>query len=178
MITVSKNIQLQQITAKDCARLKSLMQEVYPPAYHHFWKDKGNWYVENQYSKENIKKELLEENSDYYFIVYKKEITGNVRILWDKNLKGFKDKKTVKLHRVYLHPKTQGNGIGKSLLSWLENNAKEKEYEMIWLDVMDEQPQAFQFYKKYGYIYHSHWFLDFNLLKDEVRKISQLYKNI
>ena len=43
---------------------------------------------------------------------------------------------------------------------------------------MDAQPQAFQFYKKLGYNYHSHVLLPFDLMHDEVRKMSQLYKII
>lgn len=92
--------------------------------------------------------------------------------------RGLSEEKQVKLHRIYLHPKTQGNGLGKKLLSWLEKEAKQKGYKIIWLDAMDEQPQAFQFYKKRGYKYHSHTFLPFELLYDEVRKMSQIYKKI
>ena len=154
------------------------MEEIYPPAYHHFWKDSGEWYVKEQYSKNTILKELSEEKADYYFVLFNDKIVGNFRIIWDEKLQGLSEEKQVKLHRIYLHPKTQGNGLGKKLLSWLEKEAKQKGYKIIWLDAMDEQPQAFQFYKKRGYKYHSHTFLPFELLYDEVRKMSQIYKKI
>ena len=178
MIDISENIQLKEILSTDYNVLFKLMEDVYPAAYSHFWKDDGNWYVNTQYSKKNIVKELLEENAKYYFVVFKNEIIGNFRILWDKKLSGFSDKKCVKLHRVYLHSKTQGNGIGKELINWLEKEALKKQYELIWLDAMNEQPQAFEFYKKLGFKYHSHCFLDFELLHDKVRKMSQLYKKL
>ena len=154
------------------------MQEIYPPAYQHFWTDNGNWYVNSQYSKENIIKELSKENADYYFIIFNDKIIGNFRIVWDEKLANLSEEKQVKLHRIYLHPNTQGNGIGKKLLLWLEEKAKEKDYKIIWLDAMNEQPQAFQFYEKLGYQYHSHTFLPFELLHDKVRKMSQVYKKI
>jgi GNAT superfamily N-acetyltransferase len=72
----------------------------------------------------------------------------------------------------------QGKGIGKKLMAWLENKAKQKSYEIIWLDAMNEQQQSFQFYKKLGYKYHSHIFLPFDLLHEAVRKMNQLYKVI
>ncbi len=162
----------------DSESLFMLMKEVYPAAYSHFWEDGGDWYVNTQYSKENILKELLEEKAQYYFVLFKNEIIGNFRIIWDRKLADFETKKSVKLHRVYLHSKTQGNGIGKKILNWLEIEAVKKQYELIWLDAMDEQPQAFEFYKKLGYQYHSHCFLDFDLLHDNVRKMSQLYKEL
>ncbi|QTE24501.1 GNAT family N-acetyltransferase [Polaribacter cellanae] len=180
MIKISKNIKLKEITAEDSEVLFRLMQEIYPPAYQHFWIDNGNWYVNSQYSKENILKELSKENADYYFILFKNKIVGNFRIIWNEKIANLSEGKHVKLHRIYLHPKTQGKGFGKKLLFWLEEKAKEKAkekgYKIIWLDAMNEQPQAFQFYEKLGYQYHSHTFLAFELLKDEVRKMSQIYK--
>lgn len=176
MIQITKNIALKSITLSDTTALYLLMKEVYPLAYKHFWKDDGTWYVENQYSKENIEKELSETESSYYFVLFNNEIVGNLRIIWNQPLHGLEAKKSVKLHRIYLHASTHGKGVGKQLISWIETRAKSKGFDMIWLDAMDEQPQAFQFYKKLGYQYHSHEFLDYDLLFDEVRKMSQLYK--
>lgn len=176
MITITEHIQLKEISDKDSESLFSLMKEVYTAAYSHFWKDSGTWYLNTQYSRENLIKELKENNTAYYFVVFKNEIVGNFRVLWNQELNGFEGKKSVKLHRIYLHAKTQGNGIGKALLNWLENQAIKKQYELIWLDAMNEKPQAFEFYKKRGYQYNSHCFLDFDLLYDELRKMSQLYK--
>lgn len=176
MIKISENIQLSTILDSDSESLFRLMSEIYPVAYSHFWTDHGDWYVKSQYSKENILKELLEEKADYYFILFNKEIIGNFRIIWDENLEGLSEEKQVKLHRLYLHQKIQGKGIGKKLVSWLEEKAKENNYQIIWLDAMNEQEQAFQFYEKLGYNYHSHTFLPFDLMHDWVRKMSQVYK--
>ncbi|CAM1372435.1 GNAT family acetyltransferase [Tenacibaculum litoreum] len=176
MIKISSNIQLQEIQVEDFKILETLMNDVYKAAYKHFWKDEGNWYVQSQFSKSNLEKELSEDKTSYYFVLFNAEIVGIFRILWDKKLLRLENKKSLKLHRVYLHKNTQGKGIGKQLLAWLEEEAIKKQYEMIWLDTMDEKPQAFEFYKKLGYQYHSHCFLDFELLFDNVRKMSQVYK--
>ena len=178
MIFLNNTLQLKPIVASDVTTLQHLMSEIYPPAYKHFWKDGGKFYVENQYSKENILKELLQENAIYFFVIFNNEIIGNFRIIWDEKLVGLNEKKHVKLHRIYLHQKIQGNGIGKQLVAWLEKTAKDKNYNLIWLDAMNSQPQAFQFYKKLGYNYHSHIFLNFELMLDDVRKMSQIYKKI
>tara|TARA_B110001450_G_scaffold55210_1_gene51748 strand:+ start:322 stop:864 length:543 start_codon:yes stop_codon:yes gene_type:complete len=176
MIQISKDIQLKKINNSDSESLFILMKEIYSYTYSHFWKDKGDWYINSQYSKENLLKDLSQKKSDYYFIIYKTEIVGNFRIIWDEKLKGWPKEKQVKLHRVYLNQKTHGIGIGKKLISWLEEKAFKKGYQMIWLDAMDAQSQAFKFYKKLGYKYFSHEFLTYNLLYNEVRKMNQFYK--
>jgi len=178
MITISKNLYLKPILTSDYEFLYDLMTQIYTPAYAHFWTDNGNWYVNSQYSKENIEKELQNKKSAYYFVVYQDEIIGNFRFIWDEKRENLSEEKQVKLHRLYLHPKTQGNGIGKKLIAWLIELAKQKEYQVIWLDAMNEQPQAFEFYQKLGFKYLSHTFLDFKLMRDEVRKMSQLYLKV
>lgn len=178
MIKLTEQLSLKKIIADDYTRLYLLMKEIYPLAYRHFWTDDGDWYVNTQYSKENVLNELSQDKADYYFIIYNDEILGNFRIIWDEKLDGLSEEKQVKLHRIYLHQKTQGKGIGKMLLTWLEQKAFQKGYKIIWLDAMDEQPQAFQFYKKRGYTYHSHSFLPYKLLHNKVRKMSQVYKNL
>lgn len=176
LISITNTIQLEPISEKDTEALYQLMKEVYPQAYKHFWEDEGNWYVKSQYSKENIVKELSDLNAEYFFVVFNGERVGNFRIKWNEELSGLENYKTVKLHRIYLHSKVQGKGVGKQLLLWLEKEAIKKQYELIWLDAMDEKPQAFTFYNKMGYQYHSHCFLPFDLLHDAFRKMSQLYK--
>ncbi|WP_288955505.1 GNAT family N-acetyltransferase [uncultured Polaribacter sp.] len=178
MIRLTKQISLKEIKAEDHKRLYLLMKEIYPIAYNHFWNDDGDWYVKTQYAKENILKELSQQNAEYYFILFNDEVVGNFRIIWDEKLEGLLVEKQVKLHRIYLHQKIQGKGVGKRLLTWLEKKAHQKEYSIVWLDAMDEQPQAFQFYKKQGYRYFSHSFLPYKLLLDKFRKMSQVYKNI
>lgn len=178
MIKVSENIQLRAILSSDSAFLFTLMKEVYSFAYHHFWTDSGDWYVNSQYSKPTLLKELSEEKAEYYFILFKKEVVGVFRFVWDESLVGLSEEKQVKLHRIYLHPKTQGKGIGKELLSWLEEKAVKKSCQIIWLDAMDKQIQALEFYKKLGYRYHSHVFLPFDLMHAAVRRMSQIYKKL
>ena len=178
MIKVSENLFLKRITNNDTDTLFKLMKQVYTAAYHHFWEDSGDWYINTQYAKENVIKELSQQNAEYYFIVYNDAIVGNLRIIWDEKLIGLSEKKQIKLHRIYLHQKTQGKGLGKKLLYWLQEKAKQKGYKVIWLDAMNEKMQAFEFYKKQGFIYFSHYSLPYNLMFKEVRKLSQLYKEL
>ena len=176
MISIDNKVQLQPILPTDIARLQELMWDIYPPAYSHFWEDKGFFYIHNQYSEKQILKELSQKNTQYYFIVFNNEIVGNFRVVWNEKLAGLSQEKQLKLHRLYLHPKTQHKGVGKTILSWLEEQARFKDYQILWLDTMEKQEQAFQFYQKRGYKYHAHVFLPFNLMHDSFRKMNQVYK--
>ena len=108
MLQIREHIGLKPIKEADAAALFTLMNEVYSAAYKHFWKDQGEGYIQRQYGAENMAKELREEQTAYYFIVVNEEVVGNFRILWNGELLGFPHKKSVKLHRLYLHPKPTG----------------------------------------------------------------------
>ena len=178
MIDITKNLQLKLVLSSDAKTLFTLMKKIYPLAYSHFWTDQGDWYVHTQYCEKNILKELLEENSEDYFILFNNNLVGNFRFIWDEKLTGLSNQNQLKLHRIYLHPKAQGKGIGKTLLAWLEAKAIKKGFEIIWLEAMDAQSKAFQFYKNLGYNYHSHVFFPFDFLHATVRKMSQIYKKL
>ncbi len=151
MITLTSDISLHSIREEDQPRLMELMQAIYPPAYEHLWEDEGQWYLNSLYQKENLEKELQEEGNHYYFIQYQKEAVGILRYIENTPLPWDSAKNAVKLHRIYLHPKTHGKGLGKTLLVWLEEKAQSLSAAYIWLDVMDTQHQAIRFYEKTGY---------------------------
>lgn len=176
MIPITQNIALREIKEQDVDVLYNLMNIIYPAAYSFLWPDNGAWYINEQYSKTNVLKELKQEKANYYFVVVDDEIVGNFRIVWNERLKNLQIVNQVKLHRLYLHEKVQGKGVGKAVMNWLEKEALLKDYKAIWLDAMDAKQQAFEFYKKLGYQYHAHVFLPFELMKKDVRKMSQLYK--
>ena len=176
MITVTKNIQLQPILEQNIQLLYQLMCKIYPPAYHHFWKDQGAWYVNYIYTKENVIDDLKTPNTNFYFIVFKSEIVGVFRVIHGETLKGFEEKKAIKLQRLYLHQNVQGKGIGKKLMRYLIEKSTNEGFDILWLDAMNSHTQAFNFYKNQGFKYHSHIFLPFELMHDQHRKMSQIYK--
>jgi GNAT superfamily N-acetyltransferase len=53
----------------------------------------------------------------------------------------------VKLHRIYLGQKTQGKGIGKKALSWLEDKAKIKGIKLFGSTQCMSNHKLFSFIK-------------------------------
>lgn len=177
-IRISEQLYLQKITSKDCEKLQQLMQEIYPPVYQHLWEDGGMWYLQSQYAKTHILKELTEVNQAYYFVEFQGAVIGNFRILFNEPHPNFLDKKSVKLHRIYLDSKIHGKGIGKQLLAWLEKTSKEKGFQKLWLEAMDTQEQALNFYTQLGFVKTHTKTLDFPLLHKNLRGMWVLEKEI
>lgn len=157
--------------------LVALMNKIYPPAYKHLWKNENcSWYLDKIYNINNFKKELDESNAENYFVIYNSVIVGQIRVLFDKKFKDMPNHHSCYLHRIYLGEEAQGKGIGKKILTWIEERAKQKGNELIWLESMDTQTQALRFYQKQGFIKSSTVPLDFELMHEPLRGLILFYK--
>ena len=175
-LKISDTISLKAITLADAAILLELMRKIYTPPYRHLWEDDGQWYVENTFSKASLEKEIAESNASYYFVTHHKETIGVLRFIHDVPFIDFKGKKTTKLHRIYLDPKTHGKGIGRLLMDWTANEAVKNNSQLLWLEAMDTQEQALQFYKKLGYHISGDFRLPFELMHTHFRGMHSMYK--
>lgn len=182
MICVTDNISLQPLELKDQGDLHALMQRIYPPAYAHYWEDQGAWYVNTVYGYENLKKELEDPGSKYYYVLHPQEnlkvdqVVGIFKIIDDYSYPPLPSYKAFKVHRIYLDPTTQGKGIGKTLMKYATNLAQESKHELIWLDAMDTHTQAQAFYASLGYEKTEVQHLDFELLHPEHRPMWYMHR--
>ena len=131
MITINSHLSLQPIKIEDQPKLLELMQEVYPDAYGHFWKDDCSWYLNHIYSLESLKKDLATPQSHNHFILYKNEAVGIFKYVYNQTYTPLSPLKGLKLHRLYLHPSVQGKGIGRDIMQYGERLARKLDYKII-----------------------------------------------
>ncbi len=185
MVTISDQLQLTPIALEDQSDLFKLMQRIYPPAYAHFWHDQGDWYINTIYSFESLKEDLSEIGSLYYFVRFREselskeyKIIGILKVIENCTYPEQPDVSSFKVHRIYLDTTIQGKGIGKQLMQYAQNHAQATNHKLIWLDAMDEHPQAMHFYNKLGYQKGGLQHLDFELLHIKYRPMWYLYKHL
>jgi GNAT superfamily N-acetyltransferase len=65
-------------------------------------------------------------------------------------LKHFDDQ-TAEIKRMYVKPEYRGRGLSKTILSELEDKAKELNYNRLLLETGLKQPEAMSLYNKFGY---------------------------
>jgi len=175
-IQLSDTLSLSLISMNDALQLKQLMHRIYPPVYKHLWEDNGHWYVEETFNTKQLKKELADLKGFYYFIKFKESTIGILRLIHDFNLVDVPTIKATKLHRIYLDPKTHGKAIGTLLMDWVTEQARQNNSQLLWLEAMDTQEQALQFYKKRGYVISSDFRLTFELMHSHLRGMHKMYK--
>ncbi|MEM7380309.1 MAG: GNAT family N-acetyltransferase [Bacteroidota bacterium] len=175
-VQVNKDISLIPITLSSQQKLFQLMSVIYPPVYHHLWPDGGTYYVNKLYCIENLKSELLNPDSRYYFVDYGNETIGILKVNLNSVLPGGEDKPMVKLHRIYLSPEVQGKGIGRLLLNWVEDTFCKGPGNPLWLEVMDTQEQAIKFYENFGFVKVGTSVFDDQMMKAPYRGMHTMIK--
>lgn len=174
--TVSKHIELRDIKKEEYPVFLELIKKTYSVAYNYLWEDNGEWVLQTRYGLENVAAELQALDSNYYFVLYDTQIIGMMRLLWNSKMEDTYKGSSMMLQRIYLDSDHQGEGIGKKLLDWVENKARENNYNMVWLEAMDSQERALQFYISNGYTKGSHCKLPYNLMKPEYKGFYKMFK--
>ncbi|MFY0602384.1 MAG: GNAT family N-acetyltransferase [Flavobacteriaceae bacterium] len=152
------------------------MNRIYRPAYIDYWKDNGDWYVNLLYNKENIEKELKENKTTYFFIQAENKNIGIFRCVYEIDTDYETDVNSIKIHRLYIDQTIQNKGIGKEIINWLIDDSIKKGYKKLWLEVMEKQLQARNFYKQLGFINVDKVIVDFPLLYDDYRGMYKMEK--
>ena len=179
MISISEDIQLQDVKIEDQETLISLLSRIYPPAYKHLWIDDDcSFYLNKFYSIKNLELELSEADAKYYFVFYQAKLAGILRFVYNSVFEAIPQKKSTYLNRIYLGEEAQGQGVAHQLFNWMENKVKEQGNTLIWLKAMDSQQQALRFYEKEGYLNGKQTQLNFDLLRPELRGMKILYKHL
>ena len=109
-------------------------------------------YVAKAFTEEVMLEELQHSESIFYALNAEGgDMTGYVKLRWDRSEEFFANEKAVELQRLYLLAQYWNKGYGKILLDFSENYAREQGFEWIYLVVWLENHGAIRFYERNGW---------------------------
>lgn len=123
----------------------------------------GNALAENsiyQWNEEYPSKEVFLtdlERDELYVLEVENTILGCITIstFMDEEYKTVdwltKDENNIYIHRLAVHPDSQGKGYAQSLMTFAENYAKKNNFQSVRLDTFSQNPRNLKFYPKRGY---------------------------
>ena len=103
-------------------------------------------YLEKSFHINQLKSEIENTNTDFYFAKYESTILGYLKLNYNA------EKNALEIERIYVLQAYQGKKIGQLLFDKAKEIAKEKNVNYIWLGVWEENLKAINFYKKQGFI--------------------------
>ena len=108
-------------------------------------------YVIDFFNLEKIKAEIEDENSTFFIAEIDKKAVGYAKLRKNSKTKCVEVENSIELQRIYVLEKMKGKNIGKMLLQKCLNEAKNGNFEMLWLGVWSQNSTAQKFYEKSGF---------------------------
>ena len=166
-------------TDEDINDLVSVSIHSYNEHYLYLWYDNGKKYVANNFNAETFRQQIR-DNNVAIFLIYESKYTSPVGFLKLNIDKSYGDKNeldAMELERIYLIKQISGKGVGKQVLEFTDQFAKERNKKYIWLKAMDSSP-AVEFYAKSGYKIIGDYTLTFPEMKEEFRGMHVMMKSL
>ena len=111
-----------------------------------------NNYLEKAYNSTQLKQELTNENSTFFFLLDNEEIVGYLKLnIGDAQTENIAEN-ALEIERIYILSNVKRKGYGTFLIEKAEQFAKQKNKKVIWLGVWEKNFSALSFYKKNGFI--------------------------
>lgn len=109
-------------------------------------------FLDEAYSSEKLKSEIMDKDSATFLAVEKGEVLGYLKL----NKGAAQTEKVfdsaLEIQRIYILKKAKGKGIGTKLMSLAEETAKKLNLPVIWLGVWEHNEAAKAFYAKKEFV--------------------------
>lgn len=105
-------------------------------------------YVEEGFSDEKLKKELMDKSSEFYFAELDDKAIGYLKVNCGQSQTEIKDEQALEIERIYVLKEFHGKKVGQFLYDKAIELAKEKKAEYVWLGVWEQNLRAIRFLKK------------------------------
>ena len=140
------NIQIRLATSQDISLIHQLAREIFFPTYEPLQPKEKVAYLFNLMYNETALTEQLEKKKHVFLLA--EDASGYLGYAsYEFNYKG---SGKAKIHKIYVMPTAQGKGVGKEMINWVADIAKQNKIDTLLLDVYRHNP-AIQFYEKMGF---------------------------
>lgn len=148
----SMNFIFRLATISDTEAICVLAEKTFRDTYTEFnTPENMEIHVAKNFSTEAILADLQNNQNQYFIIELETKIVAFAKLVKDHSTKGLANKKVVEIERFYVDKNLHGQQLGRKLMDFCMNWAKENNFETIWLGVWENNQNAMQFYKKMGF---------------------------
>lgn len=162
------NVTITPCTAADLHTLQDIAINSYGDHYLYLWHDGGRWYLDRCFSDGALQKELADPNAAFFLIYLQEELVGFLKLNVDKAPEGGSAADSLELERIYLTRSASGKGVGRRVMDFTVDYARQRGKRLIWLKAMDSS-RSVGFYEQNGFEKCGTYRLDFEAMKPEYR---------
>ena len=168
---------LKRCQLQDLEKLRTISHKSYKQHYSYLWSDQGDSYIKSQLNKNSLRSDIIQPESDVYFIMKAGQEAGVVKLNFGKGILELPEHQSLEIQRIYLLTAFTGQGLGTKTLKKVELLALEKKFYVLWLKAMLNSP-ALRFYQKNGYNIMGQSKLELPNIKPHLKEMCILVKHL
>ncbi len=156
----NKRAIIRKVSLADLLELKSISTETFYESFIHGNTEKNMQdYMASFFSEINLKKEMTNPASAFYFLLLDDRLSGYMKINTGNAQTDLKESDGVEIERIYVKKEMQGKNSGQLLFDVALKIAAEYSATYLWLGVWEKNLRAIKFYERNGMqIFSSHPF--------------------
>jgi len=108
-------------------------------------------YVEEAFNMEKLEEELRNMDSRFFFLYADDELAGYLKINESPSQTDINNPDSIEVERIYIKKEFKGKGLGRQLINYAIQLAKEMKKNYVWLGVWEKNINAIAFYKRLGF---------------------------
>jgi GNAT superfamily N-acetyltransferase len=171
-------LKIERVLPQEVLTLQQVVEETYLPYFRYLWEDEGQNYLLNINNLSILEQQLARPQNHYFFArLGNGDIAGYLKLIFSAPVPDTPLQNAICLDKIYLTEAARGQGVGKLLMEFTEQQAQEAQADYLWLRVMDSNPYNLAFYVKHGYRFLYKRWLDLAYIKAEYRGIFTMLKS-
>ncbi|GAB2688185.1 N-acetyltransferase [Mucilaginibacter koreensis] len=154
-------VHIRRVTEKDIPELVAISRQTFSDAFLHLNNAADvQSYMDDTYTVSNLRQELQQEGSAFYFAEFDKRIAGYLKLNTGVAQTENEASNAMEVQRIYVYKDFQGQRIGERLIQFAIQQALEQRCPYTWLGVWEHNVNAIRFYQRQGFeIFSQHDFL-------------------
>lgn len=147
------SIEVKKCTVEDLQILQKVSVETFRDTFQDQNTEEDLYnYLEKAYNTEQLTSELLNQQSEFYFVFNGNDLAGYLKININEAQSETNGEDALEIERIYVLPQFKGKGLGKILIQQAVGRAQFHRKTNIWLGVWEHNQAALAFYKKLGFV--------------------------
>lgn len=145
-------IEIRKLTINDLESLQRISIETFSDTFAAYNDPKNlDDYLKEAYSQDSLRKQLMDENSHFYYIYFNEKKAGYMKLNEYHSQTETHNINDLEVERIYIKKVFKRMGLGRELIDFSLKRAKEKGKENIWLGVWEKNQAAIDFYTSLGF---------------------------
>lgn len=145
-------VSLRIATAQDAELIADLSRATFFDTFYAYNDPRNmNLFLEKQFTRESLIAEVSVETNRFVVAHCGDEVAGYMKLRDGFRPEELGAESSLEIARLYATSNMIGRGVGKALMQYAHEAAREKERQALWLAVWEKNTRALEFYRRWGF---------------------------